>query len=473
MEEPDSPRELHGFKLWGYNLGYFGLYLAILLESVFMLQYYVYTINLDSILVSTGVTVQLIISAFSSIVFGVMIDNKKPGKLGKRRLFLLYALPIWFLTGILLWLPPTYCPENNSFHWPTAVFLWIVLIVKGVSGTSVLVAHASMLPEQSQTLENRKKVAAVGTILTIIASILSILIPLIVQSILADPQNVKWWDPSGQIILFYIPIVGTGFALFAVISITITFFSVDESFHKISSNTKQEKRTIRDTFQQMIDPVRDKKYRRYIYAVLHMTVSNKIVGIVIIPFITYVLLFIGPLYFIYIAVSTVCKFAWYVFWRYALKKYDLVKTASLCIAFSAIASFCELVFLIEILSFEFKIVLFVITFGTILGSIYGYGLFSGPLISALIEEAADKIEGMNKTQTVYRISGSYFGLSTFIGSIGPAIGSIIIGLILTGPNQANPMIITICLVSAGFFYSISCVYLWLIKLKKSEGTDYE
>jgi len=148
-----------------------------------------------------------------------------------------------------------------------------------------------------------------------------------------------------------------------------------------------------------------------------------------------------------------------------LKKYDLVKTASVCIAFSAVASFFELVFLNEVVSFEFKIILFVVTFGTILGSIYGYGLFSGPLISELIEEAADKIEGINKTQIVYRISGSYFGLNNFIGSIGPAIGSIIIGLILTGSNQANPTIITICLASAGIFYSISCVYLWLIKLK--------
>jgi Na+/melibiose symporter-like transporter len=148
-----------------------------MLSGVFVFQYYVYTINLNSLLVSIGLTIQLIVAAFFSILWGVIIDNKKPGKFGKRRPYLFYGLPIWVVTGILLWLPPWYGPKDNSMFWPTAIYFWVIITVKAIAGTSVIIAHASMFPEQSQTDENRKKVASVGTIWQINASILGLLLP--------------------------------------------------------------------------------------------------------------------------------------------------------------------------------------------------------------------------------------------------------------------------------------------------------
>ena len=212
-----------------------------MLSGVFAFQYYVYTINLNSLLVSIGLTIQLVIAALFSVLWGVIIDNKKPGKFGKRRPYLFYGLPIWVVTSILLWLPPWYCPENNSMFWPTAIYFWAIITIKAIAGTSVIIAHASMFPEQSQTEENRQKIASTGTIFLIIASIVGLLVPIAVQSILADPENVKWWESSGKTLLFYIPIIGTGFAIFALFCIVITFFSVDESFHKATSEAEIEK----------------------------------------------------------------------------------------------------------------------------------------------------------------------------------------------------------------------------------------
>ena len=467
MNEENLPRELHGSKKFRYNLGYFGLYLAILLESVFAFQFYVYTVNLDAFFVTLGFTIQMFISALAGIIFGVIIDNKRPNKFGKRRLFLLYGLPIWFLTCILLWTPPTFCPEGSSMHLPTASYLWIVLIIKGVSGTSILVAHGSMLPEQSQTHENRKKVASQGTILTIFASILAMLLPLMVQSILEDPENVKWWDPSGQVILFYIPIIGISIAVFAAISLILTFYSVDEGFHTNAKNSEFKKSSIKAAFQQMKIPLSDINNRKYLFAVFFINVANKIVGLVLFPFLIYVLLFIGPLYYIYIIVSICTKIAWYQILKYFLKKYDVIKSFKFTILLTVIASAFELLFLITTLSFEFKVFLFVLTFGTILGGIYGFGLFYGPLISNLINEAAEKVESRDKDKFISDISGSYFGLSTFMASIGPAIGSILVGVILTGANKSNSTIITITLASAGIFFLVSFIYIGLIKLKRT------
>ncbi|TFG22530.1 MAG: hypothetical protein EU529_10135 [Promethearchaeota archaeon] len=470
MSEPIiAPRELHGKRLLGYIIGGFGFSLTNMLSGVFVFQYYVYTINLNSLLVSIGLAIQLIIAALCSILWGVIIDNKKPGKFGKRRPYLFYGLPIWVVTSILLWLPPWYCPKNNSMFWPTAIYFWIIIIINPIAGTSVIMAHASMFPEQSQTEENRQKIASSGTILLIIASILGLLVPLVVQSLLPDPENIKWWDSSGKIVLFYIPLIGTTFAIFALFCVVITFFSVDESFHKATLEAEVEKVSISMIFHQMIIPAKDKKFRKFMAVGLFNGVSGRLVGLIIIPFLIFVLKFRGTDYFIYVFVSFTCKFGWYYFWKKISERQALIKAFSLCIAFSVITSFLELFFLIEILSFEFKIALFIISYGTVLGSMYAFGLFNGPVYSALVYEAAAKIEPEteNLDEAVSSISGAYTGLLTFMASVGPAIASLLLGFILMGSNQENSEILTICLASTGIFYLIALLYLRQIKLDKS------
>ena len=88
----EMPRELHGKRLIGYIFGHFGILMANMLAGTFIFQFYVYTINLDSFLTSVGVSLQLIINAIFSIIVGILADNKKPGKFGKRRPFLIYGI---------------------------------------------------------------------------------------------------------------------------------------------------------------------------------------------------------------------------------------------------------------------------------------------------------------------------------------------------------------------------------------------
>ncbi len=463
MSETFIPRELHGKRLIGYSLGGFGFILTNMLGGVFVFQFYVYTINLNSLLVSIGLSMTLVIAALSSIYFGVKIDNKKPGKHGKRRPFLLYGLPIWVLASILIWLPP-YCPQDNSMFWPTAIYFWVISIVKAISGTSVIVAHASIFPEQSQTHKNREKAAALGAVLMIIASIFALLLPLAVQSLLQDPENVKHWQSDGQLVIFYMPLIGVVFAIFGLIGMILAFFSVDESFHQVPLESETEKVTFKAALQQMIVPAKDKKYRKFLAVGLFMGISGRIIGLIIIPFLTFVLKFRGTDFFIYVIVSFSCKFLWFFIWKRILKNQPLVRTYSMCLAISVIASFLELIFLIEVLTFEFKIALFVVSYGTVLGSMYAFNLFGGPLFSALVYEAADKTENDNLDEAVSELSGAYVGLMTFMGSVGPAIATILIGLILMEQNEENPIIITICLASTGIFYLIALLYLMRIKL---------
>ena len=462
------PRELKGNRVIGYCLGDFGVFLSNMLQSVFVFQYYVYTINLNSILVSIGVTSQLIIGASLAIIFGIIVDNKKPGRFGKRRPFLLYTLPLWFITAILLWFPPWKCPIGNSFYMPTAIFFWTVSILKSSCRSLFYTVYLSMLPEQSQTLENREKVASIRSAFIIIGSVLSLLLPLIVQSLLEDPANVKWWQPSGKIILFYIPSTAIILAIFGMTSVIFTFFSVDESFHNFNKS-QQDKVKVSLALKRMKIPLRDNNFVLYSFALFFITITGKILGLLVFPFQTFLLGFRSSEFYIYIFVSIFGKFGWYYIWKKAnRKKKPVVKSFYRVIFVAMMASILDLIFLVQNLSFGMKTVLFIIIWSTVLGSYYSYNLFSIPLGATIVQDAAELMaestDDIDKNLSV--ISGSYYGLFYFVTYLGPAFASMFVGTFLSGPNEDNPIIITFLFFSMGIFYFISLLFIRRIKLKE-------
>ncbi|MFX1457582.1 MAG: MFS transporter [Promethearchaeota archaeon] len=460
------PRELHGKRLIGYTMGNFGMSLANIFGSVFLFQYYVYTINLDSILVSIGISSNVIVSAFCSIIFGVIVDNKRPSRFGKRRPFLLIGLPFWVLTNILIWLPPWKCPQTNSMFLPTALYFWAMTIVRSIFGTLILNVYTSMLPEQSQTLKNRELVASIRVIFMIIGSVISLFLPLLVQSLLDEPQNVKWWDPSGEVVLLFIPIIGFIFAIFGLISILLVFFSVDESFHEVDPNYEKVKFSIANTFKHMALPAQDKKFRLLIMTDFIMSFGF-FMGYLIFPFQTYILNFRQSQFFIYVLISVFGKLGWYVIWKQVIKRktdtQGLLNSYIISILIGGMATFLNLFYFISI-SFEIKVFLYVIIFSSILGTDYALPLFTIPISASIIHKAASKIDPENIEKSISNISGIYYGLSGFMVSIGSAVASLIAGFVLSGPNQSNPTIILILFAMRGLFFIFPLIFLRKLKL---------
>jgi len=466
-------RELKGKRLLGYAVGNFGISMLNIFSGSFVFQFYVYTINLDPVLASVGLSFNVFISAFFSIIFGVIIDNKKPGKFGKRRPFLLYALPFWIISSIIIWFPP-YAPENNSLFLPTAFYFWIVTATRALSGTLIFNTYLSMLPEQSQTLANRHKVASLRAFFMIIASVISLFLPLLVQSLLPNPREAKHYDPSGKIILTIIPVMGFILTCVGLIAVLIVFFSVDESFHLYNSNnsnSKKRKVTLKEAFKRMAQPAKDYKYRNLVFTGFFMNIAGSIFGFLLFPFQTFLLEFQQAEFLLYVIISLTGKLSWYVVWRFVIKKRPLVKSYTLALTFSAIVSFTDFLFLLSNLPYPIKILLYVVSFGTILGTSYSIPLFGIPLGASLIHEAALKKSPSNVDETITTMSGSYYGFSTFVSSLGAGFFQIVIGLILTGANQRDPIIITLLFGSQGFFYLIAIFFLRKIKFVEHVEID--
>ena len=465
MSELTTRRELHGKRLFGYTFGDLGFTLPNMFTGVFLFQYYVYTINLNVLFVSVGVTAQLLIGAISAIIFGVIIDNKKPGKFGKRRPFLLYGLPIWVITSVLIWFPQN-CPQDNSLYLPTTIFFWVVTIIRSISRALIFNVYLSMLPEQSQTLKNREKVAAFQSAFSIIASVIALLLPLIVQSFLENPANVKWWEPSGQVILFYIPLIGITFTIIGVVTVLLIYFSVDESFHNNKSNEILERTTITQAFVRMAMPVKDRNFLMLMISSFFIGICGKIVGLLVFPFQTYVMHFESAEFYIYIFISIFGKFAWYFIWKKLLKRNHILKSYSICIVIAVISSFLDIFFFFSGLPYGIKMAIYIISWSTVLGSMYAYPLFSIPIMASLVHDAAVKIDESNIDKAMSKISGSYYGLASFVRSMGPSFASLFVGIILSGANEESSFAITFVFLSIGIFYLIAFFFVSRIKLSK-------
>ncbi len=488
MENPETKppalRELHGARLYGYSMGYFGIMLMMMLTGSYSYNFYVYTVRLDSIFVSIGSTIYMVTMAFSSIIFGVILDNTKPKKLGKRRPYILIGLPFWLIAMILVYLPPWIPPESLAMsstvlYWPTAIWYWGVNIIRAIFGSLLMIAFSSVLPEISQTLTNRKKVATLSVNLQIFSSIVSTAFPNIIQSLIEDSTNTGYWTNSGKFIMNIMPTVSMIFGIPVLICILIAFFSIDESFHLTGADF--EKRKIKDTFKNLFIPAKDKEYMKFMSAGVITQMSSYVISFTIIPFIAFVLgrnlspTQISSFYIIYIIISISMKFVWFFIWKMITRKQgNLLKTYKLNVIFIALGAFFELIFLINLIV-PLRLIFFVLSFGTVIGSMYATMLVSSPLLNEMIDRAAEMHiinnthVSMNKDEAVTRLSGAYNGLMMFSASMLGALTSAIFGIIFRGENSRNPVILTIGLMSMGLFQIVALVFLYFFKVKFKES----
>jgi hypothetical protein len=84
----------------------------------------------------------------------------------------------------------------------------------------------------------------------------------------------------------------------------------------------------------------------------------------------------------------------------------------------------------------------------------------------LVHDAAVKLNKSDVDKAMSKISGSYYGLASFVRSIGPSIASIYVGFILSGANEENSVAITSVFISLGIFYMIAFLIIRMIKLPK-------
>ena len=130
-------------------------------------------------------------------------------------------------------------------------------------------------------------------------------------------------------------------------------------------------------------------------------------------------------------------------------------------------SIIDVFFLFGNISFELGLTLYIISWSIVLGSLYAFPLFIIPITASLVHDAAANNSKSSLDVEMSKISGSYYGVSNFSNTLGPAFASLFIGAILSGNNETNPLLIIICFLSLGVFYLVAFLLISRIKLSNT------
>ncbi len=460
-ENKKVPRELSGFRKVGYasgamaQMGGFGLY------NAFTFQYYVYTVRLDPFITSVGLFIGLFVYAVTAPVMGVFADNRVPDKYGKRKKFLLIGAPVQMILLFLLWTPPI--PPNI---W-TAIYMWSISGLLNLTQATIVSAYLSMLTDQCQTEKNRVETASLQGLFSIIGTFISVLLPIILQSLVEDPQNPAWNTSSGALLMRAMPIIGGIYGVSTFVIFLIVYNVTDESFY--SKECTGPKKTISESFKKIFEPFQDPRYRYWIYNSFVFNMAMRFLIVLVLPILIYVLLLQQTQFLVFMAVLTPFGFGGFLLWRSIIKRSGLKRAYSTSLLLNALGTVLALVFLVEMNDLT-RLLMGLAVMGINIASLVGGYVFPNPIISSLVDLRTHELLLKNNQEKGIdvNLAGSYFGLNLFTMSISSAIANILIGFILSNGRETDPIVIILCLPIVGLLCIIGYLFLQKIDFKKTK-----
>lgn len=465
-EEGTHSRELHeikGRQMLAFCLLPMGNNFVNTFTLSYIYFYYVYVVGLDSFLTSIGIFIATIISAFGSIIFGVLSDNRPVGHHGKRKPFILFGLPIFIVTCILFWTPPFLCKTTGSMNWITAIYLWILGGLYAVGININWAAYNAMIPEQIETQQNRIQVAQIQGLLNLIAASTGVAVPIMMQSTIANPKETLWIYPSGHFLVGATLVIAVIICIIAVACSLITYLSVDESF----LDKAVKKKSIFTMFKDMQYPLRHKNSRNYLGLTFTTNMGGQIFLTMPIPYLTYVLLAQGYIFTIYMLIVMIINFVSVFLWAIIIKKKGTLKSNDM--AFIVI-----IFFLLALLIIFFnmpgavKITLSLILIGIVCFGCVAFYLTPIPIIGAIVDEAPGKFPQKEfKKET---LCGLYTGMSSVFSNIGTAMGTLFLGIYFSGGQETNVLLLTLVYPLCAIVYAIGWICNKRLSIKSQEGT---
>ncbi|NMC03758.1 MAG: hypothetical protein GYA24_01035 [Candidatus Lokiarchaeota archaeon] len=460
-------RVLQGWRFVLFSMGTLGQMAPIGFYNTYAVTFYNYTVGLNPAITFIGLFMGLTLFAVMAPVFGTIIDNKAPGRLGKRKPFLLLGIPLIIVLMVVAWLPPM-CPVGEPNHLPTVVHYLVVSALIYTNQGLLVSTYLSMLAEQSTEPGNRVKIATLQGIFSIVGTVLSILIPIILESKIVDPERTEWYQPSGQYLASTLPLYGIVFGVIGALSFMSAFLASDESFFLKSGNVKAQKLqklSLAGAFHQIKVPFKDKNYRYWLGNAFFFNMAIRILIVVLIPLMRYVLVLEQSQNIWFFLSIVPFALGGYVLWARRIKTAGLKASYSLSLLVNVIFAFGALVFTIP-MGLELRFGLGAMVLGILISSLVGGYLFPNPIVSTLVDRAPETIR--KEADLAGRgLSGSYFGSYIFAYNISQALTNIVLVFILTEETKQNPIYILGTLPIAGVMVLAS--YLLLRRLDLPAG----
>ncbi len=171
---------------------------------------------------------------------GAITDGKQPGKLGKRRYFMLVSAPIVLVALVLLFFPWNVVTDSIPLK---VVLVVISYIMYATAQSFVLIPYYSLASEMTDDFAERNKVNAVRLAFSIFSSLICVAVP----GMIANPSS----SPYNYIIMS---------VLFGVIFATSIIVTALFAREQIITPSVKRKVNLKNFFK----PLKSKSYRKYL-----------------------------------------------------------------------------------------------------------------------------------------------------------------------------------------------------------------
>lgn len=454
MEISCEPRELKGWRLFGYSFGVIGQILPTALINSYIFMFYTYTIGLDSFIVNLATGIATLLNGILAPIFGYLGDKRAPGKFGKRKPLILAPLPLMLLSFILLWTPPI---PTNEIQTPSIIFLFVFIIVFFIQYPLLRSTYLALMPELSTVQSNRIKISSYQGLISIFGSVLGILLPMILQSQLQNPREALYYTEDGHFLLRFLPIIAIIFALIAFLFTIWALYSSDESYltnERDSCAPISDKKSIAEVFKSLLSPFADSNYAFFLFATLFFNAAMRMLVKILAPYLTFVLGFQGNQFNFFTFALLPFAVIGFIFWQKYTKKKGLKKSylnSSLLISF---ALFAALLLYIPMEPQIVWTVTYVLIGFALMGMVAGY-ILPNPIVSQLSDASKKSPSGSN--------SGAYFGSMLLMMNFSNTLGDLVLGFILSG-NERDPIVLKAIFPITAMLFFLSFLFAKKIQL---------
>lgn len=426
-ETGGSPRVLQGARFWKYTVGVLGQFIPATLITAFASHYYIYVVGLDALIVNIVTAIGSLFNGISSPIFGTIIDNHSPSARGKRKPFLLYGIPFMSVFLVLMWTVPVLCDVQNCTDLRISLWFLVSVLLFYFGFALVRNAYLSSLPEQSEDDKNRVSISALQGVFSILATIISILLPLVLYAFLDDPSQPFHTTPDGRFMLGTLPWIAISFAALGIVVTLLAYSAMDET-HLIDDAARAKPKTkVVDVIKGILHPFTDKENARWLAASFCMNTAMRMIVKQLAPIFTFVFEVRGAGFPVMMVL--LIPFAGIGFWYWQKRAKRGLKKAYTTSSYAISATFAVAFTLFFIPDFAVRLVAAFVVIAAILFNLVTGFLLPNPIISKIVDVAGTSSHGVDK-----KVSGAYFGSFLFTLNIANALGDVILGFVLAGPN---------------------------------------
>ena len=154
-----------------YGLASLGMATVSGIYGVLLTIYYQDYLGLGAKWIGLAMSIYAIWNALNDPIFGQITDRTR-SKLGRRIPYLRFTAPFFALTFSLVWFAPENAPDATQFIW-----MLVTMLLYDTCYTILGLVHGTLLPELSESDQERGKLSIVSTLFGLFGTLIGFLVP--------------------------------------------------------------------------------------------------------------------------------------------------------------------------------------------------------------------------------------------------------------------------------------------------------